>query len=381
MFVRSPIITKFVSGVIANGSSPLNRVTRSGCGNARGCDALDRRRDRANVVGRRAAAAADDVDEPVARELAEQAARVVRLLVVQAELVRQARVRIARDPRRRDARHVLDEGPHLGGAERAVDADDQRVRVLDGEPERLDRLPGEVAAALVDRREREPERQLGRLVERGDDRRLRVERVEHGLDEQQVDAAVAQRADLVRVRVAHLLEADRAVRRVLDLRRERERDVQRPDRARDEAGLVGRARGPVVGGAAREARALDVHLVHDVRAERVVRLADRRRRERVRRRDVGAGLEVVVVDPGDDLRPRDVQQVGVAGDVVRVVAEALAAVGLLPAQLALDEHAPGAVEDGDPLAEDCFESLARIRHCLLLPSTSPGSAKPRPRAL
>ena len=44
----------------------------------------------------------------------------------------------------------------------------------------------------------------GRLVERGDDRRLRVQRVEDRLDEQQVDAALAQRADLVRVRVAHL---------------------------------------------------------------------------------------------------------------------------------------------------------------------------------
>ena len=36
-FVRSPIITKFVSGVIANGSRPLKRVTRTAAaGAARG---------------------------------------------------------------------------------------------------------------------------------------------------------------------------------------------------------------------------------------------------------------------------------------------------------------------------------------------------------
>ena len=186
--------------------------------------------------------------------------------------------------------------------------------------------------------------------------------------------------DLVRVRVAHLVEGDRAVRRVVDARRERERDVERADRAGDEPRPVGRLRRPRVGRAPREPRALEVHLAHDVGAERVVRLPDRRRRERVRRRDVGAGREVVVVDPRDDLGPRDVQEIGVAGDVVRVVAEPLAPVRLLAAQLALDEHAPGAVEHGDPFAEDALEALTRIRHSLL-PSSQPGSADPRSRAL
>ena len=86
----------------------------------------------------------------------------------------------------------------------------------------------------------------------------------------------------------------------------------------------------------------------------VVGLADARRGERVRRRDVGAGLEVAPVDVAHDLRPREVQQVGIAGDVVRMVAEALAAVRLLPADVALDQHAPRAVEHGDPLAEKGF---------------------------
>jgi hypothetical protein len=86
------------------------------------------------------------------------------------------------------------------------------------------------------------------------------------------------------------------------------------------------------------------------------------------------------VDPGDDLGPGQVEEIGVAGDVVRVVAEALAPVGLLPAQLALDEHAPGPVQDGDPLAEAGFESLTRIRH-FAAPVCRPRERGLRPRAL
>jgi hypothetical protein len=74
-----------------------------------------------------------------------------------------------------------------------------------------------------------------------------------------------------------------------------------------------------------------------------------------------------VVDVAHDLRPRQVEQVRVAGDVERVVAEALAAVLLLAADALLDQHAPGAVEDGDALREDGFESFPRVVHLRSLP--------------
>ena len=205
--------------------------------------AVDGGRDRADVIRRRAAAAADDVDETVARELAEEAARVGRLLVVAAELVRQAGVRIARDPGGRDVRELLDERPHLAAAERAVDADDQRPRMLDRGPERLGRLPGEIAPAAVDRGEGQPERQLRRLVERGDDRGLAVQRVEDGLDQQEVDAALAQR------RGSGARTSSRTASNVTgrnagsSTRGESESaDVQRADRPGDEARPVRRAR-------------------------------------------------------------------------------------------------------------------------------------------
>ena len=77
--------------------------------------------------------------------------------------------------------------------------------------------------------------------------------------------------------------------------------------------------------------------------------------------------------PRDDLRPRQVEQVGVAGDVARVVAEALAAVGLLAADLALDQHAPGAVEDRDAVPENGVDRCADVRHSLRSRLTGPGA--------
>ena len=260
------------------------------------------------MVGRGAAAAADDVDEAVLRELAQVAARVARLLVVRAHLVRQARVRVARDPGRRDSGEVLDERTHLACAERAVDSDDEGVRVLDREPERVHGLTRQVAAAAVDRRERDPERQLGRRVLRRGDRRLGVEGVEDRLDQQEVDPALGQRADLLRVHLAELIERVRPERGIVDARRQRERDVERADGAGDEAVHLVRS-------LACEPCPLDVELA-DVRLEAVVGLPDRGRREGVRRRDVGAGGEVLPVDVEHDLRPRDVEQVGIAGDIV-----------------------------------------------------------------
>ena len=312
--------------------------------------ALDRAHDRVRVLGRRAAAAADEVDEAVLRERAQVAARVRGLLVVEPEGVRQPRVRMAGDVRGRAVREALEKRPHLRRPERAVDAHDERLGVLDRDPERLRGLAREVPSAPVDRGERQPERDLGRNRARGDDRRLRVQRVEDRLDQQEVDAAVAERRDLLLVGRLHLPERDRAIGRILDLRRQGERDVERPYRAGDEPWLVGRPRSPGVRGGTCEARSFEAHL-RGVALEGVVRLPDRGRREGVRRRDVRAGLEVRVVDLGDDLRCGQIQEVGIALDVVRVRREALAAVHLLRQLATVDEDAPGSVEHQDALLE------------------------------
>ena len=196
-------------------------------------DALDARGDLADVLRRRPAAAADDVDEPVLREGPQEAAGVTGLLVVLAHRVREAGVRVAGDVRVGGAREVLEERAHLARAERAVDTDDQRPRVLDRDPERLRGLAGEVAAAPVDRREREPERHLRGDVGRRHDRRLRVQRVEDRLDEEEVDTALRERRDLLRVRSrAPASKVTGAEGGIVDLRRDRERHVERSDRRR-----------------------------------------------------------------------------------------------------------------------------------------------------
>jgi hypothetical protein len=62
------------------------------------------------------------------------------------------------------------------------------------------------------------------------------------------------------------------------------------------------------------------------------------------------------MDVEDDVRLRQVEEVRVTGDVARMVAKALAAVGVLAPDLALKEHAPGAVQDDDPLLQEPSQS-------------------------
>ena len=121
-FVRSPTTTKPVSGRMTNGSRPEKRGKRPRLRHSARRQAFDRTRDRARVLRRRPAATADEIDEAVLGERPQEAARIGSLLVVQTEGVRQPGVGMARDVRRRDSGEALEERPHLGRTERAVDA-------------------------------------------------------------------------------------------------------------------------------------------------------------------------------------------------------------------------------------------------------------------
>jgi len=73
------------------------------------------------------------------------------------------------------------------------------------------------------------------------------------------------------------------------------------------------------------------------------------------------------VDARDDLRTGEVEQVRIALDVTRVVAEALAAPLLLGQPAVLEQNALRAVENGDPLGEECFELFSCVLQTVRLP--------------
>ena len=164
----------------------------------------DRGGDGGDVLRRRAATAAGDVEQAVPRPLAERLGHLLGRLVVAAELVREAGVRVGRDRPVGDPREDVEVLAELLRAERAVEPDDQRVGVADAVPERLDRLARQGPAGRVDDRPRDDQRHaLAGLVEqrldRGD-RGLRVERVEDRLDQQDVRAALDQAGGRLRGR-------------------------------------------------------------------------------------------------------------------------------------------------------------------------------------
>ena len=271
-------------------------------------------------------------------------------------------VGIRADARAGDAGEVGQERAHLAGAQRAVDADRVRPRVRDRHPEGLDRLAGQGASAAVGDRDRDHDGhpvapRLEHLFD-GHQRGLRVERVEDRLDQQQVAAAVEQPARLLRVGVLHLLEGDGPERRVVHVRRQGERPVGGADGARHEPRAVRRLRRPRPCRVAREARGLDVDVVHHV-FEAVVGLGNRGAVEGARLDDVGPSLEIRVVDAADDVGPRQHEEVVVALEVARMGGEPLAAeIGLRQAvPLHHRPHRP--VEDEDPAAEDRVEHVAR----------------------
>ena len=141
-------------------------------------------------------------------------------LVVAAEGVRQPRVRVADHGDRGALRELVQVRAHLLGAERAVDSHCERLGVLDRDPERVDRLAGERPAASVDDRQRHDERQVGCHVQRSRDRGLRVERVEDGLQDEEVRAAFDEPENLLGVGGRHLVEAGSTKRGILHPRRQ-----------------------------------------------------------------------------------------------------------------------------------------------------------------
>ena len=316
----------------------------------------------ADMVRRRAAAAADHVDEAVAHEALDLRGHLLGALVILAEGVRQAGIRVGADEGLRDGGDFGEMGAHRIGAERAVEADGEGGGMAHRVPEGLGRLAGERAAGQVGDRARDHDRQLDALFlehfARGEDRGLGVQRVEDRLDEDDVGAAVDEAAHLIGIGEPQVVEGDGAVAGIVDVGRDGGGAVGRAERAGDEAAPAVLLLRPQAG-AAGKARAVAVEFVDHV-LHAVVGLGDRCGGEGVGLEDVGAGERIAVVDVLDRARLGQRQQVVVALLVAGAVAEACSPEILLHQLQRLDFRAHRAVEHEDALAGGGFEGGADL---------------------
>ena len=327
---------------------------------------LENLRDRRDVLGRGAAAAAGDVDEAGVGEFAQQGRGVGRQLVEAgiAHRVGQAGVRVDADEGIGDSSQLLRIGAHQSGAERAIEADRQRLGMAHRIPEGRHGLARQDAARGVGDGARDHQRQarrLGMLVEilvDREQRRLAVQGVEDGLDQQQVGAAIDQAAHLFVIGGDQLVEGDVARRRVVHVGRDRGGLRGRSQGAGDEARFIWR--GVLGAGGARELRRFDVHLIGQVRHVVIV-LRHAGGAEGIGLEQVGAGGEIAFVDFLDHLRLGERQQLviplheqlALAGALGRREGrETLAAVGRFIELVLLDDGAHRAIQDHDAARED-----------------------------
>lgn len=319
-----------------------------------------------NVLRGGAAAAAEHVDEAEVGKLAHLLGEFVGPLVVAAHGVGQAGVGVGvhvADGRGGGER--LHKGEHLRGAQGAVEANAHRLGMHDGDEEGLGRLAGEGAARVVHDGAGDDGRQPGQVrvlvpkLVNGEERRLGVERVEDGLHQQQVHAALDERLHLLLVGRDHLVKGAVAEPRVLHGGRDGQRAVRGADGAGDEAGLVGLLGGDGLGRLHGELRRLEVDLVDQV-LHAVVRLSDGGAREGVGLADVRTRGEVAMVDIADGVGLGDDEHVVVALDVAVVVLEPVTPEVRLRELVLLDGGAHGTVDDHNALGHGLVKVLVHL---------------------
>ena len=226
------------------------------------------------------------------------------------------------------------------------------LRVPHRIPECLRQLAGQQPAGFVGdgARDHHGHVDAARLADFRDrvERRLGVQGIEDGFDQQQIGAAVEQAIDLLAIGLAQIVEGDGAVAGIGNVGRDRGGTVGRAERAGDKALLAVLGAHPL-GGGARQFGALAIELIGEVR-HLVIGLRDRGRGKRVGGDDVGAGAQVGGVDVFDRPGLGQDQQVVVAADVAVKIRKTFAAEGGLVELQALDHGAHGAVEHQNAFA-------------------------------
>ncbi len=186
--------------------------TRLRLGDA-GLHAVERLRDRRDVGGRRTAASARDIELSGVGERTDHRRHLFGRLRVFTLDVGQSGVGVRTDEERRLRRHFRDMRTELLRAERAVEPDGEEVPgVGNGDQKGFGALPGEQASAGVAERGGDHDRDVAsagrhRLLG-GEERRLAVQRVEYGFDQDDVRAGVEHRLHARPVGRGELVERD-----------------------------------------------------------------------------------------------------------------------------------------------------------------------------
>jgi hypothetical protein len=194
--------------------------TRDDRNDSRG-DAGHGPRDRTDVIRRRAAAPAQHIQETAGCELAQYFRRFLGCFIVFPESVRQPSVWIGTDVGIGNPREFLDIGSQLFAAECAVEPHGGRSRMANRVPKRFGGLAGQGASGCIGNRARHDDGQipanfienLPYRVERG----LRIQRIEHRLDQDQVDSTRDERSRRGRITVDQFVERDITKTRIVDI--------------------------------------------------------------------------------------------------------------------------------------------------------------------
>ena len=331
------------------------------------------------MVRRRAAAAAHDVEPAIAHPGIELRRECLGRLRKSGrrKRIRQAGVRIGADEPVRAMGKFFDVRFHFRRAERAIQADDERLRMSDRGEKRFHGLsaqdsPGTIRDGARDQK-RHPPSQLFEQFGNGGDRRFGVERVEDRLDGEQIHTAFQQRRGLFAICFVNLIERRGAETRIVHIRRKRGGDRQRPHRSGDETLTPGLSC-HLVGGGSSEACSGEIYFAGQRRQFVVVDDALKKLRifaavfrltskeevmqanggaaESVRLDDVRSGLEIAAMDFIDDRRFGEEKNFKAAFEILPLpVRESFAPIFRFGELVLLDHGAHGAVEDDDALAQ------------------------------
>mmetsp|Transcript_17649 Transcript_17649/g.35512 ORF Transcript_17649/g.35512 Transcript_17649/m.35512 type:complete len:254 (+) Transcript_17649:3428-4189(+) len=200
----------------------------------------------------------------------------------------------------------------------------------------------------------------------GEEGRLGVERIEDGLDQNDVSTTINQASNLRLVGSDDLIPRAVAEARILDGRRDRQGAVGRADGAGDEARTGGFRSGDLLGSVNSKLACHLVQLVHHV-LHTVVGLSDHRTRERVRLANVGTARKVAAVDLPNGIGLREDKQVIVALELLRLrhVGELVTAEVRLGELVLLNSGAHGTIDDHDALLHGVLDVLGNLVGILL----------------